>query len=244
MASREEMISFLKAQDPQAEAKQPSREEMIAFLKQNSEPQKSGLRKAGEFLLDNVAKPINDNVLQPIATGLDYTYAPVRQAMAFPAKRFNAKSEDEALQAYADIPGQLLRHPSEAPTTQQVLEMYGVQKEKKISPIAVSNPLGASSYEQNPLEDDPDNTTIYPSAQGAFMVDMLAGGEGINLATKALKGAGKLIGKGAQATQDFAAKKLAPNVNFTPIENANEIKEAASKLGIKDIPNALLTNKS
>jgi hypothetical protein len=111
---------------------------------------------------------------------IDYTYAPIRQAMLAP-KRLVTGEISEGL--FAPVK-QLFKAPSEAPTTSEVLEQYGVPKEKKVQEFGAANPLLASTYEMNPLPDDPGNVTVYPSEEGANIVDQLAGGAGMGLIAK------------------------------------------------------------
>lgn len=167
-----------------------------------------------------------ENVVEPVATAIDYTYAPIRQAVAAPAKLAQGNISGALLDPFT----QLAKSPKTAPTSAQVAEMYGVPEKKKVSPIVAANPMfAASSYEQNPMEDDPENVTIYPSQQAGALMDVALGGEGINLATKALaKGAGA-IGKGASAVADYVSPPK-------PKLNAQQIKDAANRLGIKVTP--------
>jgi hypothetical protein len=163
----------------------------------------------------SLGSKVMENVVDPALTAMDYTYAPVRQVMAAPAKIAQGRFAD----AVMDPINQLRKSPKEAPSTSEVLEMYGVPKEKKVAPIVMANPLMGSSYEQNPMEDDPDNVTIYPSAQGAALVDMVAGGSGITAAGKA---ASKVI-KGVGKVASQVSKASAPLVKTK--ENAEKIVE-------------------
>jgi len=166
-----------------------------------------------------------DKVVDPAMTALDYPQAPLRQLMAAPAKI----AKGDFIGAIADPIRQLGRSPKEAPTSAQVLEMYGVPKEKKVSPIGVTNPLMATSYEMNPDDEDPTNETIYPSSQGAMLLDTVVGGEGINLVTK---GIGK-VGKGISKTAQAVAEATSPARSKAQTE---AIIEAAKRIGVKVTP--------
>lgn len=131
------------------------------------------------------------SVVEPVLTAVDYTYAPIRQALAAPAKI----AQGNVSGALFDPIAQLARSPKTAPTSSEVAEMYGVPKERKVAPIVMSNPLYGSTYEADPLPEDDQNVTIYPSQQVGAIIDTAVGGEGI-----------KLIGKGAKSVKNIAPK--------------------------------------
>lgn len=175
---------------------------------------------------------VYDNVIDPVMTAIDYTYAPIRQLAAAPAKAIAG----DPLGAVIDPIRQLARSPKEAPTSAQVAEMYGVKKEKDVSPFASVNPLMASTYENDPAEDDSENVKTYPSAQAGMMMDFAVGGQGLNLAAK---GVGK-IAKGVSS----GAKKLADITSPARQKpNTEVILAAADRLGIKVTPAMLDDSK-
>lgn len=149
-----------------------SDEEMVS-LEKSSTPDFISDEEMGKLdpepgMLSKVGSAVNDYAIQPLATAIDYTYAPIRQAAMAPVRIAKGEISDALLEPIK----QLGRSPSEAPTSIQVAEAYGIPKEKNVSPIAVSNPMMASSYETNPLDDDSENEKVFPSAQAGMMMDL------------------------------------------------------------------------
>lgn len=190
----------------------------------------SYLKKAGSFAVDNV--------LSPIATAIDYADAPLRQAMAAPAKMAHGNFSGAIFDPFT----QVLKGPSKAPTSQEVAEMYGVPREKMVMPIAAQNntaSMMASSYEQNPLPDDAEAVKTYPSAQVGALMDVAVGGEGLNLAAKGLTKATKMAATVGDKIAEGAANvvsKIAPTKSKL---NAKEIIQAGKELGINVTPGML-----
>lgn len=175
---------------------------------------------------------IYDNVVDPVMTAIDYTYAPIRQAMAAPAKAIAG----DPIGAVIDPIRQLARSPKEAPTSAQVAEMYGVKKEKDVSPFAVTNPLMASTYENDPMPDDKENVKIYPSTQAGMLMDTALGGEGINLAAKGINKVAGGISSGAKKIAEITSPARQK-------PNTEQILAAAERLGIKVTPAMLDDSK-
>jgi hypothetical protein len=185
-----------------------------------TEDSSSPIAKAGKFLMDKV--------VEPIGTAVDYTYAPIRQAMAAPAKIARGNISGAILDPFT----QLGKNPKTAPTSAEVAEMYGIPKEKDVQGMAVANPLFATTYEMNPDKEDKDNVKVFPSAQAGALMDASIGGEGINAIAGGLSKIGGVAGKGIGALAETIGK---PQVRL----NATEIREAAGRLGIKVTPGML-----
>jgi len=180
----------------------------------------------------SMGSAIYDNVVDPVMTAIDYTYAPIRQLAAAPAKAIAG----DPLGAVIDPIRQLARSPKEAPTSAQVAEMYGVKKEKDVSPFAVANPLMASTYEYDPMPDDKENVKIYPSTQAGMLMDTALGGEGINLVTKGLNKVAGGISSGAKKIAEITSPARQK-------PNTEQILSAADRLGIKVTPAMLDDSK-
>ncbi len=58
----------------------------------------------------------------------------------------------------------------------------------------------------------------------------------------AIDGVSSLAGKGSDYLKKLASEKLGQNVEFTPAANAQAVEDAAKKLGLDNIPKALLTD--
>jgi len=185
--------------------------ENIEATKQQSA---SNLRKAGEFVMDKV--------VDPVLTAIDYTAAPVRQALAAPAKA----ARGDVIGAVIDPFTQLAKSPKEAPTSAQVAELYGVPKEKKVSAMAVSNPLMASTYENDPSEDDTETTTIYPSAQAGALLDAAFGGAGIDALTKGITKTANAV-RGSESIAKAGSSLKQKIVNFQSQRSAAQAESAA-----------------
>lgn len=180
----------------------------------------------------SIGAAIYDNVVDPVMTAIDYTYAPIRQLAAAPAKAIAG----DPLGALIDPIRQLARSPKEAPTSAQVAEMYGVKKEKDVSPFAVANPLMASTYENDPMLDDKENVKVYPSTQAGMLMDTALGGEGINLVTKGLNKVAGGISSGAKKIAEITSPARQK-------PNTEQILAAADRLGIKVTPAMLDDSK-
>lgn len=197
MVGKDEWVPVTRAAKDGTVFAKIGKDEWTPLEKQTPVPQpeledsRSTLQKAGSFVVDNV--------LSPVATAIDYTYAPVRQAMAAPAKL----AQGNVSGAVLDPLTQMFKAPSTAPTSSEVAEMYGVKRQKEVSPIAMSNPLMASTYENDPMPTDKENVTVYPSTHAGALMDAAVGGEGINLATKGIGMVAKGVSKGAPAAANL-----------------------------------------
>lgn len=214
------------------------------FLAETAPAEQSAYSKFNNNVADGLktAGKVAGAIVSPVASVIDYTYAPVRQAMAIPAKLANAQSMGDVGQAFLDVPAQFLKAPSSAPTTAEVLEMSGVPKTKQVSNYVAAQPLFGSSYEQSPMPDDPDQTTIYPSQQAAGLVDLAAGGIGLNAIGKVAGKVSGAVASGARKGAEALVRTAGEGVEFTPVADKEKILQAANNIGIKDVPKALLTD--
>lgn len=113
---------------------------------------------------------------------LDYPAAIGRQVISAPAKAVKG----DPYSAIVDILTQPFSRPSTAPSPSQVLESYGVPRQKQVSPIAQTKPLMASTYEMNPMPGDEENVESRPSEELGALVDMLSGPAGGKIAQGAI----------------------------------------------------------
>lgn len=183
----------------------------------------TGQANKDEGILSKAAD-VGGSVLSGIGTAVDYTVAPVRQAMMAPARI----SQGEIVNAVTAPFLQLLSGPSSAPSSSQVAEAYGVPKEKQVSPIVEAQPMyAASSYENNPLPNDPENVTIHPSEQAGGLID-LASGEGLGLMAKS---AGKIV-KGAKGASEALAIKQSGGMlkDFRRLEKTGKFENVGQSL--------------
>lgn len=148
-------------------------------------------------LLSQAGTAVKDYVIDPVVSAIDYPQAPLRQAAMIPSRV--AKGDFGSL---LEPIKQLGRGPSEAPTSSEVLESYGVPKNRTVGSFMQANPLMGSSYEQSPSPEDPDNVVIHPSQAGGMLADTLVGGEGMGLVGKGAGKVAKVAGSVAE-TQAF-----------------------------------------
>ena len=194
----------------------PSWDETSEVTAEESSPLMDTAKAVGQFAMDTV--------VEPVATALDYTYAPVRQAAALPAKAFKAAKEGDGgkfLDAFTDPVTQLFKPPSSAPSSAEVMEMYNVPRENEVLPGAIVNPMFSTHNEMFPETGNKEAVTVYPSAEAGLWMDSFLGGAGLNALGKvprALK-----VGAGALKQESDIANKV------KTIEDAVEAKAMFGK---------------
>lgn len=192
---------------------------------------KNGLSFYANRFADDAMRPV-----KALGTAVDYLDAPIRQAAAIPEKIAHGQSVGSAI---LDVPAQLLKGPSSAPTWQQIYAKSGVS-DKPVVMSGLENahpefgPSDPSMYDDNEMVNTPS-----AAARLGFATNLALGGKGLAVVAK-VPG---LVGEGINAAKGVIASKLGTDISaFTPIENQDAVVTAAKNIGITDLPKAILTD--
>lgn len=152
------------------------------------------------------AAELGSDVLTGVGTAVDYFDAPIRQAIAAPAKMVRGHGIVNSL---TDIPAQLGSDPSEAPSFTQIAEMYGIDpRRQKVSSVSIANPMAAfNSDEMIPEEEKVERPS--PAELTGAVADTVLGGAGLGLIGKGLSRTAKGLAAPLKATAEASAFKQA-----------------------------------
>lgn len=191
-----------------------------------AEPEQSTLSKVADVAL----API-----KAVGTAIDYLDAPIRQAAIAPARIARGEGVVNSL---FDIPAQLVKGPSEAPSWKDVYSKYGVpDKPVKMSNLENARPelglLPDAMFDEADMVNTPS-----PASRLGFATEMAAGGAGLRAVMKAPA----LAKSGVSMVNNALVKKFGEGLEHTPIKDIEKVVQALKELGITDVPKAVLTD--
>lgn len=207
--------------------------DVAKYLAEKSQPTQKSESKIGELagrFAEDLIRPV-----KAVGTAVDYLDAPIRQAAIAPAKMM---AGDGVAGPLLDIPLQLVKGPSEAPSWKDVYKKYGVSdKPVRMSNLQNAHPELGGLPEGMFDEGDMINTPSAAASLG-FATELAAGGAGLRGVMK-VPG---LVGKGASAVNAAMIAKLGDGLEHTPIKNLDSVVQSLKELGITDVPKAVLTD--